>query len=753
MRMKLDIMKILKSKDALFYIVSFLLILFLLYCIYTMFLKKQNVENFASNDTVKYPLDSTVYPLNYIKNGKFENGKAPANFISQSGENKIVPNVNPTSSGYALEQKKSSTTTYYEMQTNCEDNAKYVFYTWTSFRNANESSVGTIDLSKILYVRVLTESSSNNIPNLTFKVEKKVKLKDSNITWYYVSYTFSTGSGTSNLMNINLNYSSALQTDYQYFVGMSLYKVLPEAENFIYNHKLNLFLDGYLFENSKVWNDVSTFSNNFQWTKNALVNKENGYIETYGNKLEGVNASTLFGTTDEPFTFAMILQENQSSQNEMSEISGISPTDISPVLFIPGNNGYSLKLIWDSKNRKFICYLPNSQIVSSSSGLALNNKSMLTILYKSQGVLSILLDGNTIMNISAQALFMKNEKVIINQDESLQMNLYAILNYQRVLSNEEIRQIRDYFVQNQDKNINTFSSSIYLPTSIPSSFIVMDDNTVSPYNRRDMDKNNYNQNEFQREYTNQNQMYETDAKYCLPACNQLCNPLIDYPDQYKQCMRNCKNIIPSCKSYCSSGENKNSIICEADTCAGPIDPTQDCPISYKRDDNYMVYIKPDSYYAKKYNYSGEKSYGKDREKANKMYKSNFAECSIPPILMPGEGQNYLNSCPFIVHESNPCFHTTCEGVKWNVDNYKDLNMSDACKKSVSYYCQINKDLDNMCACWKEENENNAKCIEYRKFFENPKDYCKVSQFNIEEHPDFKKFIRKDKIPCYGCKVD
>ena len=46
-----------------------------------------------------------------------------------------------------------------------------------------------------------------------------------------------------------------------------------------------------------------------------------------------------------------------------------------------------------------------------------------------------------------------------------------------------------------------------------------------------------------------------------------------------------------------------------------------------------------------------------------------------------------------------------------------------------------------------------KCVEFRKQFQNPKDYmCNVSDFNIKEHPDFKKYIRKDSIPCWGCDI-
>ncbi len=167
----------------------------------------------------------------------------------------------------------------------------------------------------------------------------------------------------------------------------------------------------------------------------------------------------------------------------------------------------------------------------------------------------------------------------------------------------------------------------------------------------------------------------------------------------------------------------------------------------------MVYIKPNSYYANKYQFYGEKSYGQDRKSAKEMYQRNFPSCKVPSVLEEGEGVSTVAKCPYVIYESNPCYQSVCGGVNWDASSYKDLKMSDKCKKSVSYYCQVNYDLDNMCACWKPENKNTPNCIEYRKFFEDPKDYCEASQFSIEDHPDYSKYIRKDNIPCFGCNIE
>ena len=77
-------------------------------------------------------------------------------------------------------------------------------------------------------------------------------------------------------------------------------------------------------------------------------------------------------------------------------------------------------------------------------------------------------------------------------------------------------------------------------------------------------------------------------------------------------------------------------------------------------------------------------------------------------------------------------------------------MNEKCKKTVSNYCQINHDIDENCICWDPKHKNNPKCVAMRKFFENPHDYCAPNTFDIEEHPDFSKYIKKDNIPCWGC---
>ncbi len=749
-----------KNEKIWMILITIILILFVLYFYFGFSFNSQESkenkikvkENFENQNT-------TSYPKNLISNGSFENGTKPNNYVSQSGSNKVINFSNPSFSPYVLQQTQTGELTFYELQSYCEDNAQYMLLLWTSFRNSDQSKpVENIDLSKILQVRVLKKDGTNNIPSLTYKIIQKVNLQNDVDSWYLVSYNWSTIADTDNLMNIYLNYTSTLQSNYQYFTGLKLYKVLPDAQNFIYNDKLNLFLDGYhASATSKIWNDNSTYGNDLNWSTNPSINTSYGFVNTNNNLLTGRTSTQLFGDANSSFTFIFVLNKNNATTilDEEEEINDSS--NIKVLLLIPGNNTYSLKLSLDTDLNQFILDLPNSKSFKTSKNLVLNNETMITLVYTTGGSIQLYQDGNKLIGQGCDKFFYSTtDQIQINPNKNLDINLYAILNYERVVSVDEQKLIRNYFVQNKNKDFTQISINTQ-DTDYSKSFYKSDWSTVSAYNKRDPSQSSTDDNSFQYQYSNQSSIYQINKANCLPLANELCQAFIDDVSKYQECMRNARNVLPACKNYCNDSANKKSLLCEPEKCdsedSDVFDEKKDCPLAYKRMGNYMVNIKPNTYYAKEYQYSGEKSYGKDLDNARTAYMMNFPKCKLPEHFKPGEGKNTIAQCPYIIHEGNPCYQSVCAGVEWSESNYKQVEMSDKCKKSISYYCQINADLDDMCKCWREENKENPKCIEYRKYFENPLDYCPPSAFNIEDHPNINKYIKKDNIPCFGCKVE
>ncbi len=753
------------NSNIIFGIITLFILFYLAYLLFNWLspkkVKVKSIENFSNTTYTK------KYPRNLITNGDFAYKKKPDQYVSQSGSNTIVSIDTPLESNFALKQENTGSLTYYELQTYCDSNQEYIFLTWVSFRNdVKQLKEPVIDLSKLINVRVLLSNNTNQIPTVNYKILQTIKLKDEVDTWSLVSYRWKTPADTDNLQNIYLNYTDKLPTKYVYFTGLNLYRVLTDAENFIYNDDLNLYLDGYHFEStSKLWDDLSSFGNNFMFNVNPFVDTLNGYIDLSNNKLTGITSQQLFGESDSSFSFSLVMSLNKESSSSLSglELSGEElnsgeteevesfSNSVKTILTIPGNNNFCVKLNVDESSNKLSVVLPNKTVETTNS-LILSNKTMITLEYGKGGKFRLYQDSVVLIDTMCDIFYYQNkDKILINPESNVLIDLYAVLNYQRTVPVEELKEIYNYFVSNKNKD---FTTGINYLVGYDNDYYDIGTSTIGSYDKQDPYTQILN-TLFTTKYTNQSDIYNNEPDSCLYQANELCSAFYDDIDEYQKCLKNAKNVIPACKTYCEDPKNSKSILCESDKCdeKDALDPTKDCPLAYKRLNNFMVYIKPNSYYANKYQFYGEKSYGPDRESAKEMYKRNFPSCKVPSVLEEGEGVNTISKCPYVIYESNPCYQSQCAGVNWDTSSYKDLKMSDKCKKSVSYYCQVNYDLDNMCACWKPENRNKQNCVEYRKFFEDPKDYCEASQFSIEDHPDYSKYIRKDNIPCFGCNIE
>lgn len=171
-----------------------------------------------------------------------------------------------------------------------------------------------------------------------------------------------------------------------------------------------------------------------------------------------------------------------------------------------------------------------------------------------------------------------------------------------------------------------------------------------------------------------------------------------------------------------------------------IDPLNCPPVTKDCDGNYV--------------WNGQ-SYGKKRRKARDIYMINNPHCKrIPDILDDwwNSQQDLPKNCPFKVERGNPCRQESCENVNWSAHTPRGLN--DKCRADINEYCRRNYDLDDFCTCWRPGMENVGMCQKYRSKFQDPREYgIGPGSFVIEEHPDYDKYIRKDKVPCWGCDLE
>lgn len=182
-----------------------------------------------------------------------------------------------------------------------------------------------------------------------------------------------------------------------------------------------------------------------------------------------------------------------------------------------------------------------------------------------------------------------------------------------------------------------------------------------------------------------------------------------------------------------------------------VDKKGECPdVKYERG-QFWVGLQKGSKLAERHGYCGYKSYGGHQGSALKMYQTNFPDCIIPHILRtPVRHQNF-KYCPYIIRENNPCFTEACASVDWKNLDGSGRGVSKQCMRNINNYCEMNGEIDPNCQCWSRQNKNTPECIKHRKKFVDPRDYgCQVDVFNIEDHPNMKDYIRKDRIPCWGC---
>ena len=675
------------------------------------------VENFDNNLIVNY---------NLIRNNSFENQKNLENFINQNGPNKIINIQNPGKSQYALNQKFKS---FYEISCESSMNSSYLLYFYLLLDNAN---INEFDFEKYIKIRMPSKDYSNYIPKIKYNIEKKINL-GGNKNWYYVKINYHSNENVLDKQIITFN--NQQKNNNLYITELSLYKVLNNAPNYIFNKNLICFTDSIDYNsNNNILHDISG-NNNDLYLSNIPKKNEN-YIELTNTKIEAFPASQL---NSKKFTIIFTLNKIQEENNHVSNLekSNINKT----LLSIPGNNNYCFEIIIIDD---YIYLLQNSKKIKSNKPLNYFNKSVITILYNNN-TLNIYNDNVNILSHKIDAIFLNSKSLLINKNKNINLHLYNFIVYNRVVEAKELRDIREYFITNQNKK------SDQTPNILDLTF----DNVY--------DKSNFNSplinyfDNIEKFHSTSEESYEevhdnNDIKMklnCVKDCNNICNKFLNGStnqiDNYKNCLKNCKNVMGSCKDYCYDN-TEDSTYCNNEEIKKE---NHNCPKVYKKNGKYIVYIPENGIYSDFF--TGEKVFSSDIDKARNMYAYNFPNCPIPKELVC-ESNKYKEFCPFTINEINPCNSRYCSDVNWNVKNYKDLKANNKCKKVISNYCHINYDKDENCICWDPKYKNSKECIEFRKFFEDPNDYCNISQFNIQDHPDIKKYVKKDNIPCWGCNI-
>ena len=681
---------------------------------------------------------------NYIQNGNFNGGKNITNSVTNGNVNIVIMRNNPGSTSYVLEmtrQKNTKTSLEIDIK-NIKASKTYKLCFWYSVKN----SKGIFDPVKD--IKFIISTTTHNHKYLLAKKGDKSEsdfASYGNRDWKKIALYVTTPDdmNTEKDLKIIFNNSNNLVAEKINFTSISLISILPDASNFTVTNELKLLVlpVGYR-AGLKSWKDSSNNGNDliFKTMPTANVNAGNSLI-TSKNKISSTSmASDIFGTVCDKFTiFFYFTTDNISSNNYDTNI-----------LTIPGNQNTALQIIMNITKGTIKCILNDNDTKSTNNIIELEksfvfNKSLLSFEYdKSKTSFTIKSDGVEVGHSTNVGILYpsSNNPIVINNNLEWNVNLYGFGVYNRLLTEKEYNEINLYFVNNSNNKSkyqqNTLSYSTDVNT-IPQTTADQTDQQISD-NTYDNTTDNYNSYEVEDEYSTQPaNLY----KNCLVDCDNLCKQFKNDKHKYKKCRSKWCKQLESCDNYCITSNNNTSMICN--------DIDSSCPVVYLKDGQYYIYIPENSTLANQYGYSGERNYGSTRDKARQIYERNFPGCELPDILKYEGGEHPMSNCPFKMHQGdNPCQSTECAGIDWSAP-VEQQNTCKSCKTVISNYCNRYKDIDESCICWSDEYKDLGECKAFRSYYEDPNDYnCSIDNFNIDQHPDYNLYIRKDKIPCWSC---
>jgi len=377
-------------------------------------------------------------------------------------------------------------------------------------------------------------------------------------------------------------------------------------------------------------------------------------------------------------------------------------SDANNLISFPGNQGTALALIVPRKYgplRLFVGGTMYETVINTPSFMEMN----LAVVYDGDNIM-LYLNEELIMQTDCPKIYFDNNSVMINPNGTFLGNLYAFAYYNKAFTDQQVVTVSKYFVKmiaiGYEQSTLTDEQKKWVE-----SFIIKDNPT--------------SEEEIQiKKLVTGNKKLETLAPI-LARMN---------PEQRKIRIA---QIQEEEEIAVKIRENENK-----------------CPKVVFEDNHYYVIVQPNTKLSEELGYNGLRDYGTNIDTAKQIFETNFPKCPIPDVLDRRKYKGELTECPFIVlNDDNPCKKFECRGTDWKNGTSNNEN----CRKSVDTYCSKYAYMDNACYCWRSENQNDPNCKQWRGKFDNP-DKCDFSKYPIDKHPEADKWIRKDKIPCWGCNL-
>lgn len=624
---------------------------------------------------------------------------------------KTPPHIEIVPTHHTIESEKPTDDIYYAVKISVKPEMKYSIECWYSVTKDWDGKDNIIN--------VVIEDKDNKNYVISGKEEIINKRKINGELWINLRTTFLVPKDSKDHAFVYFGYNPRATRGSRYITSLKLKVELDKDGSFPFKNNLNLLMySSDINDNNLIWKDISGKKNNFKFV-NKISKSKSGKLILTNNKAYGPNSQTLFkGKNNNGYEFTLMTK---------FELNSSSSEDYNDLLYFEGNQDASL-VVKMSNTYNNLILMVSDKIIMVPYNVLPENTIILTLVVKNNQ-LDVYIGIQQVLKQKIDKLHFKGDSVI-NRSKNLHGEIENLIILDKGLEKHEIQELINYInYRKHDKENITYMFDDVLNNKY---------NDLHPSHSNTPFDNDKNRNS-----------YKMVGQRCHDKCLGECESYLD-TDEISKCLRKCKHKINECKEFCSYAENKLHKLCETNKEIKK-DEKHYPEVSYNKG-KYYVKIPKESKYAQVFGTS-KKYYGSDRIKVKHMYEMNFPDVSVPKILKEGPTNKTVDSCPYVYRTNNPCMSDHCMNIDWSKD-VKENNVSGQCKKVINHYCELNHEYDPACNCWNPEYENHPECVKHRKIFRDPGDYnCNINNFEIQEHPDYRNYIKKNRIPCWNCNLN
>jgi len=314
---------------------------------------------------------------NMIDNGNFNNGLLSSNSNGSFIGNSIINMVNPGKTSYVLKQSDINTVnhkTRYQLNIDVKSNIYYKLSCWVAYSNNWD---GNHNLFNIVYHN---KNGESNVETYIGELDNRKKIEG--LLWEKIFTIFKVPETSNGKIELYIGYNPSNKNGNRYITSLELNQYFPLISDFEITDSVITFLSTYhtnsFAEKSNIWKDLSMNGNDFKFTSEISV--DNKKILLNENKIIGPPSNILI-PDENNFTIAWSCLFSNFSSGEFLQFYANNDYNIG--IKIEYNNDLGI-------NNNITIKLENKTI---EYALGLTHKHMTYILVKKDSYIEFYQDG------------------------------------------------------------------------------------------------------------------------------------------------------------------------------------------------------------------------------------------------------------------------------------------------------------------------------------------------------------------------